>query len=134
MPKRRILLVYCLVALISALMLATTPRADRWDLYKNGRQTEGTVTQLTLEEHYTFQYKYVVAGIVHYGVGRYLSQRVGDRVPIWYLPGRPQISTSMEPKSYFTEGLIFVIVVVVLFPLLVTGFAVLRHNAASSTH
>ncbi|HEY1189869.1 MAG TPA: DUF3592 domain-containing protein [Gemmata sp.] len=75
-------------------------------LAAEGVQTEATITGTTCEQHSVVSYTFA-AGDGQVYVGRGLSGgdkpcqdiRVGDRMPVWYIPADPTTSTLREPQA-----------------------------------
>ena len=128
--------IYCALWLGSAFLFTAFGAADAVEYYRLRRQgipTEGRA--VAQAPHYQITYSFEVNGAAYQGVGMtgfgtapFEQIRIGDKLPVYYLSKDPKINCLRSPDKLFSNELIFVLLMVILGPTMITAVAVFRYE------
>ena len=127
---------YCAVWLGLAFVFATIVGRGALNYYRlmnKGVLTEAIVEAKKPHEQIEYSFKaedrvYMGVGMAGFGTPPVGSISTGDRVPVHYLPGAPQINCAGDPRQLFSNELFVVLLVAVLFPSMIVAWLAFRHR------
>ncbi len=106
----RLLIIFWLVIFLLIFFLQWESESGLRELKRQSSMTTGKVIAVQPEQHQTVLYEYEVGGktfLQSGGVGligkTIAEMNVGDSVPVYYLPGNPNISRIGNPQSVSTD-------------------------------
>jgi hypothetical protein len=122
MSKRTLRNACIWAALALGIALLTGQSVSRYyDLFRRGVVTDGVVVASEPDNHRNVEYRLVVNG-QEYSNGHWgWAARVGERIPVTYLPEDPRVSCPGSARAWLDNEIMFVGMAVLLMPFVLVG-------------
>jgi hypothetical protein len=126
MNKGILFLIWLILALIVAAWMGSINTPRFWQLTKHASRCQGTVTEVTIDDHNTVHYQYtlnnrVYTGQTQSGMPNPASGklRIGDMVIVFFDPNAPSSSVLSAPEALLENEIISMGLAAVIIPSLI---------------